>query len=99
MLLRNKETTASIFNRFYKENESLFKTKFRLMVFSINQTSRFLGKTDMDVMRELTKTIIFPTEMNNIIFDPLGNIKHYSYSPMTDAGNIIESDSKVYTVK
>lgn len=99
MLLRNQETATSIFNRIFKENKDLIKTDFRLMVFSIHQTSKALGKTDMEIMRELGKTITFPHEMNNIIFDGLGNIKHYSISAMTDIGNTIDSDSRVYTVK
>ena len=53
----------------------------------------------MDIMRELSKSINFPNQMNNIIFDNLGNIKHYSVSAMTDIGKTIESESRIYTVK
>ena len=99
MLLRYKETTTTIFNRIYKENKTLIKTDFRRIVFSVHQTAEELGKNDMEVMRDLTKTINFPHEMNNIIFDHLGNIKHYSGSAMSDTGNKIVGDSRVYTVK
>jgi hypothetical protein len=99
MLLRHKETTSTIFNRIYKENKGLYKTEFRLIVFSVRQTSKTLGKSDMEVMRELGKTVTFPHEMNNIIFDQQGNIKHYSVSAMTDVGKNIDCDSRIYTVK
>jgi hypothetical protein len=99
MLLRNKETASSIFQRIFRENKDLYKTEFRLIVFSIHQTAVTLGKNDMDIMRELAKSIHFPHEMNNIIFDNLGNIKHYSVSAMTDLGKTIDSETRVYTVK
>ena len=99
MLLRNKETASSIFQRIFRENRDLYKSEFRLVVFSIHQTAVTMDKNDMDIMRELSKSINFPNQMNNIIFDNLGNIKHYSVTAMTDIGKTIESESRVYTVK